>query len=467
MMGRKKKQQPESGQPELKQSGQESSKLKQPEPFPAELLQQSKGARIEYFETQCLIEHTELQEACNAVLRAVCMPKDDSIHRGRGTMVLVIGPPRVGKTTLIHFLEKELYRRTEDLMRRHPGYIPFVSVTTDIDVGSKASFDWMDFYPAVLRELKDPFLQQNKKYALRARDIKEAMVEGLLQRKTGIVIIDEAHHLAKARSGRRLWDNLDHLKYIENRTGVSHVLVGTYAMRPFRKVNAQLALRSVDVHFRRYDATKDEDRIAFKSALWALQRQLPLEEEPQLRQHWEFLYARSLGCIGLLKQHLNLALKWALDDEQAKTITLDHLQRTAPHTDKVSLALRDIIRGEKDLAEPVGADDDLLKELKLIAPKAPEKKKDNEGKKEGVEKKNDSSSKGQGQVSFDAHRGQKLRPFERSPGRDSIGPKDDEQEYESDDDLIESEDGGDLIELEDESQEEENEGDDESAEIAG
>jgi hypothetical protein len=237
----------------------------------------------------------------------------------------------------------------------------------------------MDFNRAVLKELKDPFLQLNKKYAM--RDVKEAMVEGLIQRETDIVIIDEAHHLARARTGRRLWDNLDHLKSIENRTGVSHVLVGTYAMRPFRKVNPQLALRSVDVHFRRYDATIDDDRIAFKSALWALQRQLPLQEEPQLRQHWEFLYARSLGCIGLLKQHLNLALKWALDDKDAKTITLDLLQKTAPHKDKVMLGLRDIIKGEKDLDEPIGADDELLNELNLIVPKAPEKKHDNEGKK--------------------------------------------------------------------------------------
>lgn len=256
------------------------------------------------------------------------------------------------------------------------------------------------------------------------------------------MIVDEAHHLAKARSGRRLWDNLDHLKYFENRTGVSHVLVGTYAMRPFRKVNAQLALRSVDVHFRRYDATKDEDRIAFKSALWALQRQLPLEEEPQLRQHWEFLYARSLGCIGLLKQHLNLALKWALDDKEAKTITLDLLQKTAPHKDKVSMALRDIIRGEKDLAEPVGADDDLLKELKLLAPKAPVKKGNNAGRKDDGEKKDDSASDGKGQASPEVPRGQNLKPFERSHGRDPIGSNDDEQEQEcqSDEDLTETED---------------------------
>jgi len=436
------KQQPESGQPELEQPHPEASEPELPEAFPAELLQQPKEARIHYFEIECLIEHAALQEACNAVLRIVCIPKDNLKSRGQGTIVLVIGPPRVGKTTLIHFLEEELNRCSEGLMQRHPGYIPFVSVTTDVDVERKASFDWMDFYPAVLRGLKDPFMQVNKRYAIRARDVKEAMVEGLIQRNTGVVIVDEAHHLAKARMGGRLLGNLYHLKYIENRTGVSHVLVGTYAMRPFRKVNAQLALRSVDVHFRRYDATQNEERIAFKSALWALQRQLPLEEEPQLGQHWEFLYARSLGCIGLLKQHLTLALKWALDDKNVKTITIDLLQKTAPHKDKVKMALEDIRRGEKDLAEPVGADDELLKELNMIAPKAPEKKKDKEEKKDGEEKKDDSSSEVREQEPSSVRSRQKLQPFERRRGRDPLGPSNDdrEEEYESDEDLTETED---------------------------
>src|SRR5260370_16817776 len=117
-------------------------------------------------------------------------------------------------------------------------------------------------------------------------------------------MFDDAHHLAKAASGRGLADQLDHLKYLENRTGVCHVLVGTYEMKSFRKASAQLAGRSIDVHFPCYDATKQQDREEFRSVLWALQRQLPVEDEPLLAQdRWEFLYARSISCIRLLKLH--------------------------------------------------------------------------------------------------------------------------------------------------------------------
>lgn len=159
-------------------------------------------------------------------------------------------------------------------------------------------------------------------------------------------------------------DQLDQLKYFENLTGVSHILVGTYEMRPFRKVNAQLACRSVDVHFARYDAANEEDAQAFRSVLWALQRQLPVFEEPHLVGHWEFLYARSIGCIGLLKMHLNRALNLALA-ENARTVTLSHLRKTAMPETRVEAALRNALESETELTESDGADERLLTLLGL------------------------------------------------------------------------------------------------------
>lgn len=225
-------------------------------------------------------------------------------------------------------------------------------------------FEWVDYYMAVLRQVNNPFLDR-KPAALRVRDMREAMEEALIQHHPYAVIVDEAHHLAKAASGRTLQDQLDHLKDLENRTGVCHVLVGTYEMRRFRTVTPQLAGRSVDVHFRRYDATKKEDREEFRSVLWALQRQLPLAVEPLLaEQHWEMLYARSIGCIGLLKLHLIRALALALT-ENGETITEMHLRATAPPEDRVKEMLSAALVGEEDLTEPDGADERLLELLGL------------------------------------------------------------------------------------------------------
>jgi len=240
-------------------------------------------------------------------------------------------------------------------------FIPFASI---LAAGPGTNrFEWAEYYRAVLRALHDPFVD-GKVARIRTRELREAMETALTLRKPLTVIVDEAHHLAEAARGSRLQSQLNHLKHFENATGVSHILVGTYEMRPFRRVNAQLACRSVDVHFSRYDAAHEEDAQVFRSVLWALQRQLPVPEEPHLVEHWEFLYARSIGCIGLVKLHLNRALSVALT-EGARTVTLAHLRKTAMPEARVELALRNALESEAELTESAGADERLLTLLGL------------------------------------------------------------------------------------------------------
>ena len=216
----------------------------------------------------------------------------------------------------------------------------------------------------MLRQVNHPFVDR-KKRSVRVRDLREAMEEALIQHQPYVVIVDEAHHLAKAGSGQGLQDQLDHLKDLQNRTGVCHVLVGTYEMRRFRTATAQLAGRGIDIHFSRYDARKKEEREEFRSALWALQRQLPVAQEPLLAQeHWEALYARSIGCIGLLKLHLNRALALALA-QGTQTVTTAQLNATALSEGRVKEMLSEALKGEADLAELPGADERLLEALGL------------------------------------------------------------------------------------------------------
>ena len=130
-------------------------------------------------------------------------------------MALVIGPTRVGKTTLIKKLQEKLHERAEKRMQSDPDFIPFVF----IDPPGSGRFDWIGYYKAVLRQLGDPFLDLPIP-SLRTRDFLEAMIEGLIQRKPETaVIVDEAQHLANAASYRMRQEQLNQLKSIENRTG--------------------------------------------------------------------------------------------------------------------------------------------------------------------------------------------------------------------------------------------------------
>jgi hypothetical protein len=329
----------------------------EPEFFDRALLLQPPEVRQEYFEQRCLIEHPRLLEALDAILEAICAPGEEVLTCRPGTMVLVIGPARVGKTTLIHLLEERMLAYAASRMRADPHFIPFASISAP-ESGS-GRFDWIDFYRPVLRQLGNPFVD-SPTHPIRARQMREATEAAYLERKPLAIIVDEAHHLAEASKGSRLQSQLNHLKNFENTTGVSHILVGTYEMRPFRKVNPQLACRSIDVHFSRYDMSKEQDCLVFKSILWALQRQLPVEEEPLLAEkYWEFLYARSIGCIGLLKLHLNRALNRALK-EGVHTVTLDHLRQTAASDVRVKLALRNALESEAEFVEAEDADAQLL-----------------------------------------------------------------------------------------------------------
>ena len=382
----------------------------EPEYFDRALLLQPPGARQEYFEHHCLIEHPRLLEALDAILEAICAPGEGARARRSGTKVLVIGPARVGKTTLIHLLEERLLAYATSQMQADPHFIPFASVIAP-EPGS-GRFEWTEFYQPVLRQLGNPFVD-SPTHPIRARQMREALVAAYLERKPLAIIVDEAHHLAEAARGSRLQSQLNHLKNFENLTGVSHILVGTYAMRPFRKVNAQLACRSVDVHFPRYDMTREEDCQAFRSVLWALQRQLPVEEEPRLAQkHWEFLYARSIGCIGLLKLHLNRALNRALK-EGACTVTLDHLRQTAASDVRVKLALRNALESEAEFVEEEDADEQLLALLRKPPSRASSlaKQKQNE----------------QVQAQPSPTPGNR-KPGKRAPGRDSTGVTTSEEE---------------------------------------
>jgi hypothetical protein len=117
-------------------------------------------------------------------------------------------------------------------------------------------------------------------------------------------MIDEAQHIGKISSGRRLLDQLDVIKSFANQTRTVQVLLGTYDLLAFRNLNGQLSRRSIDVHLARYRADDSEDRQTFINVVQSFERELPFEEPSDLIGNWQLLYERSLGCIGILKEWL-------------------------------------------------------------------------------------------------------------------------------------------------------------------
>jgi hypothetical protein len=276
-----------------------------------------------------------------------------------GSLVFVVGPTGVGKTTLRTKVENLLIDQMTPAMIADPGRLPFVSVeVTPPDTGR---FRWRDYFSRMLAAMNEPLIDSKIRDARCARpmgavtstmggaELSNATEQALLYRRPPVVFVDEAQHLARIASGRRLSDQLDVIKSIANRTQTVHVLLGTYELLAFRNLSAQLSRRSMDLHFHRYRADSAEDRKVFQGVLLTFQKQLPFTEAgTDLMSIWEFLYERSVGCVGIVKEWLMRACVRAIK-HGAATLSREHLEKTALSISQCEKILAEAREGENRL----------------------------------------------------------------------------------------------------------------------
>ena len=219
-----------------------------------------------------------------------------------------------------------------------------------------------------------------------------------------IAVMIDSQHLAKMASGRRLLDQLDVTKSLASQTRTVHVLFGTYDLLAFRNLNGQLSRRSIDIHFARYHAESTDERRAFISVVRSFARQLPLPTLPDLVSEWEFLYERSLGCVGVLKQWLTRSLSATLRSGEA-TLTRQNLESHALSVPQVEKILSEISEGELQLKDSDDARSRLREKLGLTSHENDREPRDDARREASLRPR--------------AHR----RPGERRPVRDVIGQR--------------------------------------------
>lgn len=325
--------------------------------FPRELLDQPPETRLGYFKS-LTIAHPLLREADAALKQAIQEPAGWSL-------IFVYGPTGVGKTTLRRRVEKHLKESMMEELRLDPGMVPVVCM--EAAAPDSSQFSWKDYYRRALIALDEPLIDRKLTRQVRSSfrdafgrvlndprtpglEIRTALESALIHRRPAAFFIDEAQHLAKMKSGRKLQDQLDSIKSLASLANTVHVLVGTYELLPFRNLSAQLSRRSIDIPFPRYRAERSEDYTAFRNAVFTLQSHLPLTGNSDLLPHLEYCYERSIGCVGLVKDWLTRALALAMN-QGAHEVSLKILEKTAWSLDQSERMARETVDGESDVSE--------------------------------------------------------------------------------------------------------------------
>jgi GTPase SAR1 family protein len=342
--------------------------------FPRELLSHSVQARKKYFEDK-FVKHARLEEKHRELM--------DYIHEPAGvSLVFVVGPTGVGKTTLLHGVVRQLTEEAMPDLERDRGRIPVFAI--EAATPEARGFDWADFYIRCLTGLHEPLIghkidygeteglrtdQEGRlviHYNARTRALRRTLEKCLIHRKLAALIVDEAQDFQKVSGGRRLLDQMDTLKSLTSLSHTLWVLVGHYELLTLIDLNGQLSRRSREIHFTRYRYECEEDTKAFRGALLTFQSHLPLEREPNLLKHWEYLYEHSLGCVGIIKDWLRLTLAAALEDDEKKPF-LSYLRKYQIPPRKLVNMAREIREGEIAMEEKEAQRAELRRLLNMSA----------------------------------------------------------------------------------------------------
>lgn len=337
----------------------------------AALLRLSPEEKKAWFK-QATITHRLLEQTDRAVMRAIR-------EHGGFAYVFVYGPSGAGKTTMIHQVSQRLNGSipSSRAWNRTPSssasFTPVPVLVLETRPPDGAAFNRADYYRNALVKLGEPFYEHRRlvdihsEYAGERRtqgrgkaahfndssELRHAMEQAMQRHGVQAVILDEAQHLmmiGSSASGSSLLDQLEWIKSMTNVTDIVHILVGTYDLLSFTRLNGQTSRRGLPIHFPRYQLQREEDCTEFQAALLALLKKVPLhtDTETLVIKHWLYFYERCIGCVGVLKDWLLRAVSAAID-EGSDTLTLERVQEHALSISQCEQMALDAVEGEQKL----------------------------------------------------------------------------------------------------------------------
>lgn len=256
-----------------------------------------------------------------------------------GSVVLLVGPTRVGKSRLVRDVSERLVKQTASDDDQ-----PIIVVEAATTNGGR--FSMKHFTIRALQALRHPMYgelgfvirQSESETHLRIR-----LEQAILHRHTKYLFIDEAHHLLRTTRSGLAAEVLDSLKCLANATGVILLLAGGYELFTAGLSSPHLNGRMRVIEFARY---RDEgpDESSFLGIFRGLDEFLPWRKGQSLIAHRKYMRAGTLGCLGLLLAWINSAM-CEMASRGEKLLELEHFTETR-FEEQIVLIAKEIAAGE-------------------------------------------------------------------------------------------------------------------------
>lgn len=236
------------------------------------------------------VRHPKYEQSLNLSYSHLAMAQE-------GSVVVLAGPTRVGKTTVTNALKPMLARS-----RQGGSSVPLVRVDATTTDQGFMSTKYLKI--RLLQELGHPLFHSSARYQPRL-SMSESSAQLMLNKAiealgTRFIIIDEAHHLLETKNSRLVGSALDNIKCLGNECGVVVLLSGGYRLLGTCFDSAHLNGRLALVNFSRYRPIAAEVHH-FDMILMTLDEFLPWGSGDSLVRHRDLIYEGSLGCYGLIQ----------------------------------------------------------------------------------------------------------------------------------------------------------------------
>ena len=310
-------------------------------------------------------------------------------------VVAVCGPTGVGKTTLMISISRTIL----DGSPTGPEFMPVIQMLCPASGQKGYDFGRMH-WTVLLDAMENPLtsFHWDPDDAARSRregrersparrkssgdDQQLAAEKYLKHRKTRVLMLDEAQHMVRVRGRTTVAENMDLVKRFGDASGVKQVLFGTEEMIEMFRCNAQLTQRTEEIFFDAYNAGSEADIESFETILRQLFLALPVRnpQELDLEKHFEEIFLRSVGCVGILKTWLVQALNRALNRNK-ETVSYSDLEQTALGNSRL-LVIGEGIRKFRGFMHELPTDDEVRKTLGMPTdsqPKARRRRRERAG----------------------------------------------------------------------------------------